>query len=203
MLALKQTSYDDARHGAPDWSERGARAKHSPARRTFTGDAFSCVLAVCSALTAEFLAGCAAYAHAMYPQPLVQEEPDAAGEPATTFARSTGRKLTGANRNIRVVAYPTTLRIEDPQAGPPWRPSPATFPYGDVASKRTDQFHPIRTWYTSISAAAVSFRDWVRKRRAMRHALLELEGLDDHALRDIGLTRFDIGSAVRGDLDLL
>ncbi|MHC2340333.1 DUF1127 domain-containing protein [Bradyrhizobium barranii] len=119
-----------------------------------------------------------------------------------TVAGSTGRRLMGANRNIRVVAYPAALRVEDPEAGPPSRPGPAALLRSDVASEPSIQFHPIRTWYTSISAMAVSLWEWDRKRRAMRRAMIELEGLDDRALRDIGLTRFDIGDAIRGDLDL-
>ncbi|MCP1740170.1 uncharacterized protein YjiS (DUF1127 family) [Bradyrhizobium japonicum] len=193
MLPLKQTSND----GAPDRFEPAARAPRSPGQGTFTADAFGCVLAVCSALTAEFLAGCAAYAHAMYPHPIVGEQSD-----AMTVAGSTGRRLMGANRNIRVVAYPAALRVEDPEAGPPSRPGPAALLRSDVASEPSIQFHPIRTWYTSISAMAVSLWEWDRKRRAMRRAMIELEGLDDRALRDIGLTRFDIGDAIRGDLDL-
>jgi uncharacterized protein YjiS (DUF1127 family) len=204
MQPLKQTSYEDAPHrAAPDRSERRAGAEQSPARRTYTADALGCLRAICSTLTAEFLAGCAAYAHAMYPQSVVREEHEAADEPAIALAQSTGRKLSGASRNVRIIAYPTTLRIEDPQVGPPREPSLATFPYRDVTSKGTRQSHPSWTWCTSISAIATSFWDWGRKRRATRQAMLELEALDDRALRDIGLTRTDIGSAVRGDLHLL
>ncbi|OAE96331.1 hypothetical protein AYJ54_36860 [Bradyrhizobium centrolobii] len=51
------------------------------------------------------------------------------------------------------------------------------------------------------STLTVSLWNGIRKRRAMRRAMIELEALDDRALRDMGLNRSDIANAVRGEID--
>jgi uncharacterized protein YjiS (DUF1127 family) len=136
----------------------------------------------------------------MYPYCVSREEDDEAFERSKpAVVGSAGRRLAGANRNIRVVAYPTGLRVEDLELDALSRqPRPAAFLHRGAATKP----HPIRPWYMSISAAAALLWRRMRDRRATRRAIAELEAMDDRALRDIGLTRFDLRRACRGDLDL-
>lgn len=190
MLPLKQALCDGGQRGVSARPDPGARAERSRARKIFGGGAVAnCTLAACSALTAEFLAGCAAYADAMYPSLDQRDEP--------------GRRFTGTDGNVCVVVYSTGLWIEGTEVGlPSWRRGPAALVHREVAESFSARPYPIRTWYRSISAMAVSLRDWMRDRRAMRSAMFELERLDDRALRDIGLIRLDGGRAIRSDLDL-
>ncbi|MCA1454443.1 DUF1127 domain-containing protein [Bradyrhizobium sp. BRP22] len=52
-------------------------------------------------------------------------------------------------------------------------------------------------WYVSISAMVMFLLSKMREELAIRRAISELRDLDDRMLRDIGLSRYDIGSIRR------
>jgi uncharacterized protein YjiS (DUF1127 family) len=52
-------------------------------------------------------------------------------------------------------------------------------------------------WYVSISAMVMFLLSKMREELAIRQAMSELRDLDDRMLRDIGLSRYDIGSIRR------
>jgi uncharacterized protein YjiS (DUF1127 family) len=54
-------------------------------------------------------------------------------------------------------------------------------------------------WYVSISAMVMFLLSKVSEELAIRQAMTELRELDDRMLRDIGLSRHDIGSIRRRD----
>jgi uncharacterized protein YjiS (DUF1127 family) len=158
---------------------------------------------VCSTLTAEFLAGCAAYAYAMYPCLVLEDEYHSTIDSAPPSGRRGGERLPAPNRDTSLVVRQLMMRAEAAAAQGAFLQtvSPAPSSQGGVIddSVQGDQG---RAWYASISAAVMSVWYWVRRRHEMNCAMTELHGLDDSALRDIGITRYDIEKAVRGEADL-
>jgi uncharacterized protein YjiS (DUF1127 family) len=74
--------------------------------------------------------------------------------------------------------------------------TPAPWPYADRAD------HPgavsgVRKAWLRIASGIRSYRAALARKRRLRHAMAELEGLDDRMLRDIGIARCEIGHVVR------
>jgi uncharacterized protein YjiS (DUF1127 family) len=132
------------------------------------GNAFpDFLLAVLSWVTAEFLAGCAAYAQAMYFVP-ANIENSASTREGAEWAESS---VAECAKSLDAAQIP--------------QPAQSAYP----PSRR----------YSSISAQIRALLSSLRESRIRRQAVLELKALDDKTLRDIGLTRCKIESAVRGD----
>jgi uncharacterized protein YjiS (DUF1127 family) len=132
------------------------------------------LLAFMSWTVGEVLAGCAAYAQAMYPcyveDELVGQGDVGQGDSGNPLGvkpvlRSSSRRNEAAVTVSVAVEY--TVRSEAP----------------GVAS---------RGWSASITSPAGKLWSRVRAIRDRRLAMAELRSLDDRALRDIGICRFDI-----------
>jgi uncharacterized protein YjiS (DUF1127 family) len=136
--------------------------------------AFSAFLfAVMSWTIAQVLAGCAAYAQAMYPT-TIETEPrqrmdSPAGEPGELVPlRQPHKPRSGA----AAVAVEYIVRSETARVDPAGRPA-------------------------SIASLWEKFRSSMGRRRARRLAIAELRALDDRSLQDIGLSRCDIERVAR------
>lgn len=158
-------------------------------------------LTVGSVLTAEFLAGCAAYACAMYPYYAVAEEREAPVELEAVSDEPKSDRSHGGRGNLRLIARQVSPPVEDVELHRPL-PLPDALPFmSDVPLvSRSAQSSP--AWYESIGAAALALGRSIRERRAVRRAVAELRQLDDRLLRDMGLCRLDVENAVRGEIDL-
>ena len=156
-------------------------------------------IAIVSWLLAEFFAGCAAYAQAMYPVFPLEDDGVDRGDPlppAASYPRpaSPGRPI------LRLVPTMVERGIE--------RHGAVAFPVrskpGSHASSRTEslsQPEPARTARegssASIGATMTALLSKVRVIRAGRRAAKELDGIDDRTLRDVGICRGDIEAIVR------
>jgi uncharacterized protein YjiS (DUF1127 family) len=127
------------------------------------------LLAFMSWTMAEVLAGCAAYAQAMYPC-FVEDEPVGQGDRgnpsgAKPVLRSPSRQIEFTL--VVPVAVEYVVRSEAPGAASPG-------------------------WSASITSLAGKLWSRARAVRERRLAMAELRSLDDRALRDIGISRCDI-----------
>jgi uncharacterized protein YjiS (DUF1127 family) len=74
-------------------------------------------------------------------------------------------------------------------------PSPGTaWPYAHGGG--TDAF-PVRSGWWRLLAGLRAYRAALARRRNLRRAMADLERLDDRMLRDIGVSRSEIGRVVR------
>jgi uncharacterized protein YjiS (DUF1127 family) len=160
-------------------------------------------VAICSTLTAEFLAGCAAYAHAMYPCLVLDDEYHSTIESTPPSGRRDAARPSVSGRDTSLVVRQLIMRAEAAAAqGAFLQPvSPAPSAQGGVVDEAVSADRG-QAWYSSISAALVSVWTWIARRHERNRAMAELHALDDCALRDIGINRFDIERAVRGEVDL-
>jgi uncharacterized protein YjiS (DUF1127 family) len=178
-----------ARDGAP-----GLRTSAVSTRLVKTAAAFAYIateavcdllLAITSIIIAEAMAGCAAYAEALYPIPpaLGPSEPVPAPVP-----RATSDGLSAQKPNLRVIDSKDGFGRRAPhlQAGLPARTAAIAIAPGDrgrVARPR---------WYVSLGALIAACWSRIRKAREQRQAIAELRGMDQRSLRDIGLSAADI-----------
>lgn len=139
------------------------------------------LVAVFSWIITETLAGCTAYAEALYPIPPAPE----AAEPVLdeTPRRWTPERLSLAQVHARL----DIVTCEQPTLAPALDPT-------DSDSYVRPERRPGAFWlYGSslgIFITACALR--VRRARARRQAIAELRGLDDRSLRDIGISACDI-----------
>jgi len=70
------------------------------------------------------------------------------------------------------------------------------WPYPDRAD-RAGGVSGLRKAWLRIAAGIRAYRAALARKRYLRHAMAELEGLDDRMLRDIGVSRCEIGRVVR------
>lgn len=161
------------------------------------------VLAVCSMLTAEFLAGCAAYAHAMYPHfvPWEDVEPSAESERETTNWASD--KAQGTGQTLHLVARQRNLHADMSVVHrPQWQPRRLALVTHDFEPRDSVRRYRTLGWYASVSATAGSLWNWTKERRAIPRAMIELGAPGDRASRNIEIIRDDEVSAARGEIDL-
>jgi uncharacterized protein YjiS (DUF1127 family) len=144
---------------------------------------------------AEFLAGCAAYAEAMYPPPPMADERVHSGVPVPTACPTLDiLPLKGkpsliaiaGNRNRSIGSKELCFRLEQtgPVAGAQADAENMAWPM-----KGPDAGSP---WPVSIIAPAISLLARLRRAQAQRQAIVELRGLDDRTLRDIGISRCNV-----------
>jgi uncharacterized protein YjiS (DUF1127 family) len=132
------------------------------------------LLAFMSWTMAEVLAGCAAYAQAMYPC-YVENELVGQGD--------VGRGDSGNSSGVKPVLRSPSPRTE----------FTVTVPVAVERAARSEA--PGVTspgWSASLTSLARKLWSRVRAMRNRRLAMAELRSLDDRALRDIGICRFDI-----------
>jgi uncharacterized protein YjiS (DUF1127 family) len=155
-------------------------------------------IAIVSWLIAEFFAGCAAYAQAMYPVFPPEDDVDR-GDLVPPVASHPGH---ASRRRPVLRLVPATAERGSEKDGAV--AFPARNPPGAHAPYRAEfllQPEPARTaradWCASFSAAATALLSKMRIIRARRRATVELESFDDRTLRDIGICRGDIEAVVR------
>jgi uncharacterized protein YjiS (DUF1127 family) len=73
------------------------------------------------------------------------------------------------------------------------------FPIFDAADDRRRPGPRRWGWrlFARLRGFLIEFRRAVERERAARHAIIELSELDDHMLRDLGITRIEIEQVVR------
>ena len=132
------------------------------------------LLAVVSLIFAEAMAGCAAYAEAMYGIPLEAAEPVPAEMPPRPGVSLTLIHAGGdaGRREVRTRAS-----------------APAASSVGAEPGARRALRLP---WHVRLLALVSACRRQIRQAREQRQAIAELHGLDDRSLRDLGLSRCDI-----------
>jgi uncharacterized protein YjiS (DUF1127 family) len=153
------------------------------------------VPAVFSWVVAEFLAGCAAYAEAWHPTPVIMEGRVArrAPEPPPASSRP------GARSDLKAISSKATPAIEGAglrlvgQA----RSLPATMSCPEHRAPTQHTPSARQRWYAPIRAAASVLLSAIRERQARHQALIELWNFDDRMLRDIGISRGEIESIGR------
>jgi uncharacterized protein YjiS (DUF1127 family) len=162
------------------------------------GSTFSHILlTVCSWLIAEFLAGCAVYAEAMYPTFTILEEDAGRGDPVPTAASQGTNTPASTRPRLRVISGKITHSIESDgqvslsEQSRSRSAGPSCAEYG--ATTQPTPPSPLR-WYVSISATVTCLLSKVREQQARRRAIFVLRTLDDRMLRDIGISRYDIES---------
>jgi uncharacterized protein YjiS (DUF1127 family) len=151
-------------------------------------------LAILSRATAEFLAGCAAYGQALYCTPMMVDDhlESRDPEPAPAFSRDRAKKplLILISERARGLGWPAAAEPERAQSG------------HDAQTRIVELTRPAQTveapsrWYRAVVAGMTALLSNILEVQARHQAIMELNALDDRALRDIGLSRFDIKSAV-------
>jgi uncharacterized protein YjiS (DUF1127 family) len=158
-------------------------------------------IAIVSWLLAEFFAGCAAYAQAMYPFVPLEDDGVDRGNPLPAAA-SHPRPASRGRPILRLVPTMVERGIErDRAVAFPVRSKPGSHPASRTES--LSQPDPARTARAgssaSIGATMTALLSKVRVIRAGRRAAKELDGIDDRTLRDIGTCHCDIEAIVRQD----
>jgi uncharacterized protein YjiS (DUF1127 family) len=139
------------------------------------------ILAVASWVLRQIVVGCLAYAVAMYGIPLRSEsgkpKPSAPPDPPAPTPTP------------HVISVSTQADIADECLSPPnvARPCAAA----DLATR--SEHEPVRSVWRTVMIASASLRSKIREASARRRAIAELQKLDDRILRDIGISRADIG----------
>lgn len=151
----------------------------------FAGVAGETLLAIAAWLVSEMLAGCAAYALAMngIPRTVLDEDarpstpPDPSGDPQGPILHLISRDIRMGEpvvpADVKPCAIAQLAARSEYAAGAHWN------------------------WCMPIIAPAVLLLAKIRKGAARRRAILELRSMDDRSLRDIGISRSDIGHVVR------
>jgi uncharacterized protein YjiS (DUF1127 family) len=148
----------------------GLTAKAVGRCATFGEVAFSGILLAALSWTfSQALAGCAAYAEAMYPNFVDLGEHGDRHDPVD--GTQSRRGIPDRLQNHSSAAAPVEAEyIERPQ------------------ETRTSS----PAWSASIASLVVKFRSRIRHERDRRLAIMELRALDDRTLRDIRISRCDI-----------
>jgi uncharacterized protein YjiS (DUF1127 family) len=136
------------------------------------------LIAVMSWTFAQALAGCAAYAEAMYPG--LADAQSGHGNP--------GQVPSG---------LPSVAAGESGRAGPISRPSQVAPRALAAEAECTARSDGTGISSASITSAIGRFRSRMRRARERRLAIAELRALDDQSLRDIGISRSEITHVTR------
>jgi uncharacterized protein YjiS (DUF1127 family) len=146
------------------------------------------VLAIVSLMITEAMAGCAAYAEAMYGIPLAAGE----SQPEEMPARP-GVSLTLVHTKDDFARHAPQAKSGSLAGLPARTAAPIVVQPDERRSGR-------RPWYVSVGAFIKACRSRFRKAREQRRMIAELRGLDERSRRDIGLSEADIEyMAWRGD----
>jgi uncharacterized protein YjiS (DUF1127 family) len=131
------------------------------------------LLAFMSWTIAQVLAGCAAYAQAMYPCEIEDESRARMDSPACAPRESVPLPQWRKPQSVAAVfAVDCVVQSETPRVDPPG-------------------------WSASIASLWGELRSRISRQRARRLTIAELCALDDRSLRDIGLCRGDIEHIAR------
>jgi uncharacterized protein YjiS (DUF1127 family) len=159
-------------------------------------------LAIFSWMTAEFLAGCAAYAEAMYPTLAIVQGRVAHRTPVPTLVSQRSNPPRGARPGLNAISSKTTSNIE---GGPlslleQMRFRPEVASRSEFGAQTQQPPNSAWRWYVSVGTALKVLLSKIRQRQARRRAMTELRNFDDRLLRDIGISRCDIESIVRREI---
>ncbi|WP_225150387.1 DUF1127 domain-containing protein [Bradyrhizobium sp. NBAIM08] len=147
-------------------------------------------------LVSEFLAGCAAYACAMYPCGALLERSEGPVEPGSVPDQSKSDGTHEVRPKLRLIARHVSPPVEEAESH---RLLLDVLPFTSDIPPVGATVRSFPTWYALIGAAALALCGSIRKRWEIRRALAEVHQLDDRLLRDIGVCRGDIENAVKGD----
>ena len=149
------------------------------------------VLAIASRVVMEMLDGCAAYAMAMYgiPEDVDQEQPGDSKPSAPPTPRQNWSKPA-----LLVISTDCDIR-SDETFSPPDAAQPCAI--SKRAVRPEQEARPRAGWRTAIVAPAVRLLSKIRERYGQHRVIAELQNLDDRSLRDIGISRADIGYIAR------
>ncbi len=165
------------------------------------GNAFpGLLLTILFWVISEFLAGCAAYAKAMHPTPVIIDDHIDFSDPIPSARQCRKATLAGARPSLSVISGNTRYSVERHglllvlEQTPPVLETPA---YSEHTVPAHQAPSAASRWHVSIRARVVLLLSRMRKAQARRRALVELNAFDDRTLRDIGIRRGEIESAVR------
>ena len=154
-------------------------------------------IAIVSWLIAEFCAGCAAYAQAMYPIVPLEDDPVDFGDNVPTAACHLGNRP----RTVLALVRVTAERGFDADGVVPLRAANKPTPQSLSQTGLLPQPESMRTgragWYDSFGGAAMALWSKACAIRWRRRAMMEPGTLDDRTLHDIRICRADIDAAVR------
>jgi hypothetical protein len=163
----------------------------------------SLAIAIVSWIVAETLAGCAAYARAMYPALALDDLADPVGpKPSEPRQFEPRPPVSGRPKNAR-----PTLRVissGDPDGTGRTKASQLL----DAAQSRIDDgTDPVLRreqksgaragWRAAIITAAIGLWSKIRRARVRRRSNADVQSLDERSRRDLGISRFDVVSIVR------
>jgi uncharacterized protein YjiS (DUF1127 family) len=155
------------------------------------GSAFPNLLSVVlSWAIAEMMAGCAAYAQAMYP-----DLAPATVEPQRAMAMPRGRS--SAIAHLSLVSSHTTDGIRRREALLPRGASPVAAQQPKPAQQLEPSPAPRVTWPASLGLFVAACGAKLRLALERRQAIAELRDLDERSLRDIGISYGEIEDVVR------
>jgi uncharacterized protein YjiS (DUF1127 family) len=154
-------------------------------------------IVIVSWLVAEFFAGCAAYAQALYPIfPLEDDAADPCGRVAPAAAGQGN-----APRSRPVLSLVPMMASSETDGAVPVRARNQPSPHSSSRVGCMSQAEPMRAghagWCASVNAVAMTLLSKLRLGREQRRTADALRLLDDRTLRDIGICRGDIESAKR------
>ena len=155
-------------------------------------------IAILSWLIAEFCAGCAAYAQAMYPIVPPEDDVDRGDNVSTAASRLGNRPRT---RTVLTLVRATAERGFDGDGVVPLRAGSEPNGCSRCRTELLPQPESARTGLAgrcdSFSVAAIALWSKARAIHRRHRAVMELETLDDRTLHDIRICRRDIDAALR------
>jgi uncharacterized protein YjiS (DUF1127 family) len=157
------------------------------------------LLAIISWTVAEFLAGCTAYAKAMYPAPQMADERVDSSVPLPAACppldilppKELGLILIAGNRNRSIGSKELCFRLGQTDAVAGAAPDTENVASPTKGPEAGSSCPP------SIIASAISLLARLRRAQAQRQAIVELQRLDHRMLRDIGISRCDVDHIAR------
>jgi uncharacterized protein YjiS (DUF1127 family) len=188
----RRTSSDDdtSRHAISAAAASGVMAMAVRGLAAWNETAFPrLVFAIISWTMEQALAGCIAYAEAMYSVDL--SEPMDGHAPAAGQQPENGQLRSQTSGPSELLPVANSGIGGDSPASSQTRSSAATLEAAYLVRSETARAAPLG-WSASITALLAKFRSRIRRERDSRLAIAELRALDDRTLRDLGISRCDI-----------